>query len=183
MYLTAEQVRKLDGPTLELFLRRKYPEGHHLDYKAQLSHPDQKAHREFLKDISAFANANGGHLLIGVKEPSDDLDLGAQVVGIDRPLDVAQKLENLASSSIDPRIAGLQIIPVTVCGKGIIFIHVPPSSTRPHRVDHQGHSAFYRRHTESIFAMTTHTRSVNRFFPHWVLSTARERFVLSTLRC
>jgi hypothetical protein len=158
MFLTAAETNNLDEASLTAFIERKLPEGRHLDYKAALSGNgwDNQA-REFLKDVTAFANAGGGHLLIGVKEPDEKLSASEQMIGLDDGFNVASKLENLSTSSIDPRISGLLIRPIEFNGKNsIIVVRVPPSLSRPHMAVHGKHRGFYIRHTEKSTPMSTH---------------------------
>ena len=158
MYLTTQKFLELTEASLRDFLGLKIPEGLYLDYKEALSgSSDKEAKREFLKDVTAMANAAGGHLLIGVKEPLEGLSIDSQLVGLDGGEVLAQDLERLASASVDPRIPGLRIVPIHLNnGKFCVAIHIPPSLSRPHMVNHTGHRSFYARHSESSFPMTTH---------------------------
>src|SRR6266404_1575571 len=113
MQLTSQQVLALTEDTLRKFLSLGIPEGLYLDYKEGLSMTsDKDAKREFLKDVTAFANAAGGHLFLGVKEPSEGVSVESQLVGLDNGDTIAQDLERLASTSVDPRIPGLRIVRV-----------------------------------------------------------------------
>lgn len=158
MQFTVQQVLALTEETLRSFLSLGIPEGLYLDYKEGLSGTSEKeAKREFLKDVTAFANAAGGHLLLGVKEPSEGVSVQSQLVGLDNGNAVAQDLERLASTSIDPRIPGMRIVRVALAnGRSCVAIHIPPSLSRPHMVNYAGHRSFYARHSESSFPMTTH---------------------------
>jgi len=158
MFLTSQQIISLTEESLLDFLKLSIPEGLYLDYKAALSGAsDKEAKREFLKDVTAFANAAGGQLVLGVKEPAADQSVDGQLVGVDDGAALAQDLERLASSSIDPRIPGLRIIAVPLSsGKYCVVVHIPPSLSRSHMVNHAGHRSFYVRHSESSFPMTTH---------------------------
>jgi Putative DNA-binding domain len=157
MYFTSTEIQNIDETGLRKFLEKRISEGHHLDYKRALSGSNDRAKREFLKDATGFANANGGDILIGVAEPRDDITVDDQISGVDDGESIAQDLERLVSSSIDPRIPGLMIKPVALQnGKHVIAVHVPPSNVRPFRVDHSGYVNFFIRHRESIFSMTTH---------------------------
>lgn len=156
MHLSSRQAIELDERGLLAFLQFKIKEGLHLDYKADLSGNKKERYREFLKDVTAFANAQGGDILIGVKEPSDDLENAQQIVGIERGDSIAQDLERLARASIDAPIPGLIVRPLSLSnGLFVILAHVPPSLSRPHMVVHEGHRSFYIRHWESSFPMTT----------------------------
>jgi len=150
MALTEDSLRK--------FLSLSIPEGLYLDYKEALSGTSEKeAKREFLKDVTAFANAAGGHLFLGAKEPSEGLSVESQLVGLENGDAVAQDLERLASSSIDPRVPGLRIVRIPLTnGRSCVVIHIPPSLSRPHMINYAGHRSFYVRHSESSFPMTTH---------------------------
>lgn len=158
MYLTAQQVLTLSEETLREFLSLRAAEGLYLDYKEALSGASEKeSKREFLKDVTAFANAAGGQLFLGVKEPSEGVSVESQLVGLENGDAVAQDLERLASTSVDPRIPGLRIVSVSLAnGRSCVVIHIPPSNSRPHMVNYAGHRSFYARHSESSFPMTTH---------------------------
>ena len=158
MFLTPQQFTSLTEDSLRDFLTLSIPEGLYLDYKAALSGTsDKEAKREFLKDVTAFANAAGGQLFLGVKEPVENQSVDVQLVGVENGASLAQDLERLASSSIDPRIPGLRIVAVSLrSGKSCVAVHIPPSLSRPHMVNHSGHRSFYVRHSESSFQMTTH---------------------------
>ena len=57
---------------------------------------------EFLKDVTGFANANGGLLVIGVEEPADDLSVDAQLVGVAEGAEMAGRLDRRGADSIEP---------------------------------------------------------------------------------
>lgn len=158
MYLSAQQVLAFTEETLLKFLSLCIPEGLYLDYKEALSGTTEKeTKREFLKDVTALANAAGGQLFLGVKEPSEGIAVESQLVGLDNGENLSHDLERLVSTSVDPRIPGLRIVNVPlVSGRSCIVVHVPQSLSRPHMVNYAGHRTFYARHSESSFPMTTH---------------------------
>jgi hypothetical protein len=156
--LSSLEVHNLKKETLFEFLALKMQEGSQIDYKENLSkNSKNEAYKEFLKDITAFANAHGGLLLLGVKEPSDDLMPKNQAIGIVEGDNISKDLERVAATSIDPRIPGLMIKPVHIINdKYSIVVFIPPSFVRPHMVVYQKHRSFYIRHSESSVPMTTH---------------------------
>lgn len=158
MHLSSSKLLEMTETKFREFLALDIPEGTHLDYKIALSaKSDKDSKREFLKDISGFANAAGGHLIIGVKEPQHGSTVEARLIGIEDGLACAASLERLASASIEPRIPGLRIFPIKITNdKYCLIVHIPPSLGRPHMVSHDGHRSFYIRHTESIFPMSTY---------------------------
>jgi hypothetical protein len=158
MHLTREQVESLSEQTLLDFLERKIPEGHSIDYKSDFSgSSEEKQTVEFLKDVTAFANASGGHVLIGVKEPSVHLDATSQVIGVSGGDAMARRCEHIASDNIDPRIPGILVRPIAlVSGRHVIIVHIPPSLSRPHMVKRGKNRIFYVRHWEKSDPMTSH---------------------------
>ncbi len=72
-------------------LRR--PEGKNLEFKRDLSSPEG-----FLCTLVAFANTAGGTTLIGVE------DRTGHVRGVSEPLDMEERVTNLISDSIRPRL-------------------------------------------------------------------------------
>ena len=79
----------------------KRPEGKTLAFKRDLSSSDGA-----LKTIVAFANTAGGTLLIGVEDRSRN------VCGVADPLDEEERLANLISDRISPRLVPeIEILP------------------------------------------------------------------------
>jgi len=159
MFITQAEAEIFNESSLKDFIAKEIPEGSYLDYKKALSDGKKDRYQEFLKDVTAFANANGGDILIGVKEPQDGLSIDEQIIGIDDGKTIAESLERVSSSSIQPRISGLKIYPIQLSNsKYVLLIHIPPSLSKPHMVDHQRSKthSFYIRHRESIQPMTTH---------------------------
>jgi hypothetical protein len=158
MFLTSQDVFQFEEEKLKSFLGKKIHEGLYLDYKEDLSSgPNKDPYREVLKDVTAFANAHGGDIIIGAKEPAENVLLEDQLIGIEDGKAIAGNLERLVSASIEPRIPGLKIIPILLSnGRYAIVAHIPPSLGRPHMVNHKGHRSFYIRHWESSNPMSTH---------------------------
>ncbi len=71
----------------------KQPEGKTLEFKRDLSSPGG-----VLRSIIAFANTAGGTLLIGVEDKS------RHVRGVKEPLAMEERLANLVSDNIVPRL-------------------------------------------------------------------------------
>lgn len=157
MHLTHSQVNDLSGPAFRQFLELRISEGHQIDYKVGLHTKWEKLAREFLKDVTAFANANGGIIVIGAREPSDSLPIDDQIVGIQNACDVAVRLEGLTRSAIDPRISGLLLKPICLeDGRQVLVVRIPQSFSKPHMAIYQKERSFYIRHTESSVPMSTH---------------------------
>jgi ATP-dependent DNA helicase RecG len=105
-------------------LRR--PEGKTLEFKRDLSSP-----RGALRSIVAFANTAGGVLLVGVEDGT------RHVRGVAEPLDTEERLANLISDQITPRLVPeLEIIPWRATH--VVAVEVFPSPSRPHYLEREG---------------------------------------------
>jgi predicted HTH transcriptional regulator len=104
----------------------KRPESKMLEFKRDLSSPDGA-----LKTIVAFANTAGGTLLIGVEDRS------RHVRGVADPLDQEERLANLISDRISPRLVPeLEILPWRQTQ--VLALQVYPSPSRPHHLISEG---------------------------------------------
>jgi len=105
---------------MNLLALLKRPEGKTLEFKRDLSSPEG-----ILRTIVAFANTAGGTVLIGVE------DRTRHVRGVGKPLDLEERLANLISDRIDPRLMpAIEIIPWR--RSHLLAVKVYPSSIRPH---------------------------------------------------
>lgn len=126
------------------------PEGLRIEYKSAPYGNAGEEKREFLKDISAFANSQGGHLIIGIEEDAGaaktfvglgDLDVDAELL----------RLQQVANGGLEPRITGLRMRAVALAAGGhVLLCRVPRSWNRPHRVVAQGSNRFYVRHAAGV---------------------------------
>jgi predicted HTH transcriptional regulator len=97
------------------------PEGLRIEYKRDLYGNSDRDKREALKDVSAFANAFGGHLLIGIEEQNG---LPTAVPGIldINPDEVLLRLEQLILSGIEPRIHGIRMRAIPLTNSSFCFV-------------------------------------------------------------
>jgi Putative DNA-binding domain len=110
--------------------------------------------KEYLKDVSSFANTHGGDLIIGIEEKEGVAERVVGLSGVD-PDKELQRLESLARDGIEPRIIGLQMKPVSVTGSGIVFvIRVPRSWNPPHRVSARKTNRIYARNSTGAYELS-----------------------------
>jgi predicted HTH transcriptional regulator len=92
-------------------------ENQELEYKESgaLQRDDKKV-LEITKDVSSFANSNGGVLIYGLNENQTNKHLPGDIDPIDRNAIKKEWLEQIINSKIRPRIHGLKINVVTIPG-------------------------------------------------------------------
>jgi len=128
------------------------PEGVLVDYKRSTYGRADNDVKEFLKDLSSFANTAGGHLIIGVDEKDGlPIQIVPVVGGVDQEL---QRLENLARDGLEPRIAGIQMRAVPVSGGSVFVIRIPKSWNPPHRVSARNTNRIYARNSAGAFELS-----------------------------
>lgn len=103
----------------------------HLDYKESPALDKNKRH-EIAKDISAFANSDGGILIYGIIE-KDNLPIGKDN-GVDHTKFSRETFEQIISSNITPRIDSIRIVPIPISTKTSIYVvEIPKSERAPHQ--------------------------------------------------
>ena len=119
-------------------------EGLRLEFKRDLPGSSDADKREFLADVSAFANSAGGDLLLGVAE---DSGRAARLVGIDADMDQeVLRLTSILRMGVEPRLPALEMRPIRLEeGTHVLVIRVRRSWLLPHMVTFKGLSRFYSR--------------------------------------
>ncbi len=127
------------------------PEGVLVDYKRDMYGRADADVREFLKDVSSFANTAGGHLIIGIDETSGVPTSIAPLTGMD-PDQELQRLENMARDGLEPRVASLRMkaVPITA-GGFVIVLRIPKSWNPPHRVSARNTNRIYGRNAGGTY--------------------------------
>ena len=125
-----------------------------IEYKQQLPDNGDEGKREFLADVSSFANAGGGDIIYGITEQRDAqgkaTGIPEKAEGLAIPNAGAEKLrlEEIIRTGIDPRIPGIRIGHYDGFPAGPVFlIRVPKSWVSPHMVTFKNHSRFYTRNS------------------------------------
>jgi hypothetical protein len=101
--------------------------------------------REFVADVTAFANAAGGDIVFGVRAKDG---VASEVPGItlDNPDKEKLRLGDLIRAATEPRLANVSMEWLPIQGNiGVLVVRIPRSWIAPHRVTLQGHDKFYVR--------------------------------------
>lgn len=131
-------------------------EGRTLDFKECFPKADHKGVRDFLADVTAFANTEGGDIIIGVRE--DKNGVAAEIIGIDSSgLDEGlRRIDDQLRSCVDPRVPQFHAREIPLGnGRVVLVIRVGASLIAPHRVVFEKSSRFYRRANRGNYEMST----------------------------
>jgi len=124
-----------------------------LEYKRSLPGNADSEKKEFLADVSSFANAIGGCLIYGIAmEGGVPTRLeGLEVENADQE---KSRLENILRDGLQPRIMGHNIDIIKLSNSKVVFvIRIPKSWDGPHRVIFQGCDKFYSRNSNGKYPM------------------------------
>lgn len=114
-------------------IENQIPEGIHLDYKASDALSTKKK-SEIAKDVSAFANSDGGQIIYGVIEDTEKHIPVKIDEGVNFEKQSPEWLENVLLGNIFPRIDGLHITPIKAPTGAVYYsIEIPKSFSGPHK--------------------------------------------------
>jgi len=137
--ITTEELRRI--------VADKISESRHLDFKQAPYSSNSHGKAELLKDVTAFLNADGGYLIIGIRD--NGCGHAAGFVNVERPEGVRRSILDRCLQGIDPRPPHLDIGLHTVDENNVVVVHVPESDRKPHcaRPDAE-HHYFWRRYED-----------------------------------
>ncbi len=152
-------IRNIEDITMEdmqYLIYNEIGEDKTLEYKRELQIDTGDDRKEFLADVSAFANAEGGMIIFGVEE-NDETNTPQSVCGIiiDNEDELVRKIDNLTRDSISPRIPEIKykIIALSDANKSILIIQIGQSYILPHRVTYKGWDKFFVRDSKGKHPM------------------------------
>lgn len=135
----------LNESVIQELCTQQYSESQTLDFKQTLPALSDKEKSEFLKDVCALANSDGGDLVYGVKEVSGKASQISPITGEDADA-AKRRLGQVLDAGIEPRLVGLQLIDVPVAAGGyVLVVRVPASFNGPHRYTINGVGRFVMR--------------------------------------
>lgn len=123
-------------------VRDAVQENIHLDYKSSKALHNQRARDDLAKDVSAFANSDGGLLIYGVEERDHlplRIDQGVEDATVSR-----EWIESAVTTGINPRVEDVRILSLPVLsGRSLYVIEVQKSFRGPHQASDK---RYYKRH-------------------------------------
>jgi len=107
-------------------------ESQFLEFKSGGTH---KVGEAWSRELSAFANTDGGVVVWGLRtERHDGVDYASTLEKVPNPLDLKAELEKQLQHGTDPPVSGVEILPFPSSGDpGFVVCHIPESTYKPHR--------------------------------------------------
>jgi len=136
-----------------MLVSNKIAESQTLEYKRELPvFKDDDSKKEFLADITSFANSAGGDIIYGIDADKDGKP--TEIVGLKSDLhedDEILRLNSIVADGVEPRIVPhiqLRFVRGFKAGS-VLIIRIMKSWTAPHMVGPKKKSRFYARHNTS----------------------------------
>lgn len=127
---------KYDKDYLNGLIENRVEENLNLEYKAAMAldkHPTRTI--EISKDISAFANSDGGILIYGIKEDNQLKHIPKELDPVNRKNFPKEWLEQIINDKIRPRIENLKIHPVDISDEEVVYVIQITKSDTAHQAD------------------------------------------------
>ncbi len=152
MTILGKKPSELNLSDIDRIIESQIPESKTLDYKAELKIDKGDDRKEFLADISALINTEGGVLIFGLKELKDSNGQNSGIpeekipIQIDNLDKLIQQIEDLIQNNLEPRVNNLNINPIEVeAKKYILVIATQKTFGLPHMVTYKATNKFYKR--------------------------------------
>lgn len=151
-----KSLNSIEESDLQTLINNQVSEGKTIEYKDVLPGNSDGDKKEFLADVSSFANASGGDLIFGVKEDAGlptELS-GLQIGDVDAEI---LRLESVIQTGIAPRLFRLvEVHPVLLPSKQpacVIIIRIRKSWAGPHMVIFKNDSKFFTRNSRGKYQL------------------------------
>ena len=150
-----KKIDEIAEADLQALIDNNVLEGKTIEYKRELPTNSDSSKKEFLADVTSFANASGGDLIFGIEEDTTTRKpkkpTGLEVDSIDNE---RTRLDNVIRTGVEPRLLNVTIKPISLSNaRYALLIRIPRSWASPHRVIFSGHAKFYARNSSGKYEM------------------------------
>ena len=154
---------QVDAGRLEALQADGVREGRQLEYKEALPSNSDEDKREFLGDVTSFANAAGGDLIFGLRErrdaddkPTGEIDALVGLPGLN--LDAERlRLEAMIREGVAPRMPPVTFHEVLrESGPPCLLLRIPRSWAGLHMVTYKNLSRFFSRASGGKYQLDVH---------------------------
>lgn len=146
----------IDEALLRTLIENQVAERRDLEFKRDLPTRNDEGVKEFLADVTSFANAQGGDLIYGIGEDNGTAVGLPGVASSDHDAEIL-RLESSLQTGVAPRLVGVRTHWVHLAtGNGAIVMRIPASLNAPHRIVYKNSGRFYGRNSRGKYEMDVH---------------------------
>ncbi|MFA5210606.1 MAG: ATP-binding protein [Proteiniphilum sp.] len=168
MYILGQRADKTTGDDINRLLSNQIQESKVLDYKRDFHISKDKDKKEFLFDISAMYNTDGGCIIYGIEEEKDANNqntgkplsiTGIQIENSDK---LIQQIEDVVKNCTEPSINHLIIREIEVGDQKVLVIGIPKGLGLPSMVTYNQTNKFFKRRNSGKYAVDVY--ELNQMF-------------------
>ena len=147
-----KQLELIKESDLEDLILNQTSEGKKIEYKKTIFGNKDSDKKEFLADVSSFANTMGGDIIYGLEEVDG---IPKTITGLKETNVDALKLriESIIQNGVRPRIPNIKVHDVKCSSGTVIIIRIPRSWASPHMVTFGNHSKFFSRNSAGKYQL------------------------------
>jgi hypothetical protein len=155
--MISKSISEITPSDFQNLIDNEVPESKTIEYKQTLNLKTDSDRKEFLADVSSFANTSGGDLIYGIAENEKKLPYKFENIDIKNFDEIKLQIDSLIRDGIVPRINGIQMKEFKMTeAKLILLIRIPKSWNSPHQVVLKGSNKFYARASNGKYLMDIH---------------------------
>ncbi len=187
MYILNKRADQLDESDILRLVQNRVQETKSLDYKKELKISQDKDKKEFLFDISAMYNTEGGCLIFGIGESKDDKGQNTGTpetiygIQIDNSDKLTQQIEDIVRGNTEPSISNLILNIINVEGNNVLVIGIFKGFGLPSMVTFNETNKFFRRRNSGKYAVDVYELN-QMFMQNQVLKESAEKFRLQRIK-
>lgn len=144
MWVFPKPLEEVAEADLRALIRDGVKEGQALEFTREMYPRTSSGSKEMLREIIAFANAEGGVILIGMEEA--ETGEAKDLYPVPDATVEADRIIGSCTAGITERIPGLRVHQIPIAGGEVLAIHVPRSHRRPHMITIDDRTEFWIRH-------------------------------------
>lgn len=154
MYMINKDIDQITEQDLQELVDNEIIEIKTLEYKAELPGNADSDKKEFLADVSSFANASAGDIIYGITSDNTCKPLAVEGIAINNVDAEIRRLDQIIQSGIEPRISYEPIHHIELGNsKYVLIIRIPRSWRKPHRISFKEDHKFWSRSTSSKYRL------------------------------
>ncbi len=181
MYILGKRADLLDEADIRRLVENRVQESKSLDYKKELKIGQDKDKKEFLYDVSAMYNTEGGCLVFGIEESKDEKGYNTGTpaaicgINIDNSDKLTQQIEDIIKGNSEPRISNIILNIIEMEGIFILVIGIPKGLGFPSMITFNESNKFYRRRNSGKYAADVYELN-QMFMQNQILKEYAEKF-------
>lgn len=155
MHIINKSLADITLSDVQRLIDEQVVEGKHIDFKREAYGNSDSDKKEFLKDISSFANAGGGDIILGIEEDKGTGQAKKICPLLINPDEEIRRLQGSANTGLDPRLPSLDFKELKINDGYVLVIRIRKSWLSPHRVSFKDSSKFYSRTSKGAELLDT----------------------------